>query len=136
MTRKFVIKFPAEQTGDSLTYNLIKKFDIRINILKADIDAGRSGTLLIELNAEEEKIQAAVDYISSQGMDISPVETKIKLEAEKCISCGACTSSCLSGALSISAPDWNLRFEPEKCIVCKLCLKACPLQLFKIEFSE
>ena len=54
---------------------------------------------------------------------------------EKCIDCGACTSSCLAGALSIQAPDWKLKFDPDKCVVCKLCLGSCPLGLFEIEFA-
>ncbi|MBQ0085821.1 MAG: 4Fe-4S binding protein [Prevotella sp.] len=136
MTRKYIITFKPEDTDKSITYDLIKKFDIRISILKADIDVGKTGQLVIEFNDEQEKIKRAVSYIRERGIEIAPVGDKIRFDSSLCISCGACTSSCLSGALSISQPDWHLQFDPDKCIVCKLCLKACPLQLFHIEYSE
>lgn len=136
MIKRVIITFPADSAGRSLTYELIKKFDIKVSILKADIDAGRRGKLLLELDAESGKIDEAIKYMEQSDVEVSPVERKIRYDHSRCVDCGACTSVCLSGALTITAPDWKLYFNPEKCIVCKLCLTACPLKLFTIEFAE
>ncbi len=43
MIKKVVLSFPVDATDRSLTYELVKLYDIRINILKAEIQAGKSG---------------------------------------------------------------------------------------------
>lgn len=136
MVKKVVVTFPAGSAGRSLTYELIKKFDIMVSIIKADIDAGRNGKLVLELDADRERLWQAIDYMKQSGVDVSPLESKITYDSDRCINCGACTSSCLSGALSIQAPDWKIVFQPDKCIVCKLCITACPLKLFHSSFED
>ena len=42
MIKKVVLSFPVDATDRSLTYDLVKLYDIRINILKAEIQAGIS----------------------------------------------------------------------------------------------
>lgn len=136
MTKKYILTFPVDATDRSVTYELIKKFDIRINILKAEIEIGKSGQLLVELEANEEQLERGIKYLKESGIIVSALANKISHDEEKCINCGNCASACFSGALTIKAPDWKLKFDPAKCIICKLCLKSCPLKLFKIEFAE
>ena len=140
MTKKVVISFPDGEASRPLIYELIKKYDIMVSIIKADIDGGRSGKLVLELDSDSEHIAQAIDFMQKSGVDVSPLEKKISYDdskcVSKCVSCGACTSACPSGALSIGAPDWKLRFQPDKCVVCKMCITACPLKLFKIEFAD
>ena len=130
------ISFPVDATDRSLTYDLVKLYDIRINILKAEIQAGKSGNLLVELEADTDKLDQGIAYLIENGVTVSPVSSKVSYDASLCIDCGNCVSACFSHALTIGAPDWKLHFNPEKCIACKLCLKACPLKLFRIEFAE
>lgn len=136
MIKKLVLSFPVDATDRSLTYDLVKLYDIRINILKAEIEAGRSGKLLVELESDELQLEKGLAYLGDNGVTVSPLSSKISYNKEKCIHCGNCASACFSHALTIGSPDWTLKFNPEKCIVCKLCLKSCPLKLFRIEFSE
>lgn len=136
MIKKVVLSFPVDATDRSLTYDLVKLFDIRINILKAEIQAGKSGNLLVELEADENKLEEGIQYLTGCGVTVSPVSSKVSYDETLCINCGMCVSSCFSHALTIGAPDWKLHFNPEKCIACKLCLKSCPLKLFRIEFAE
>ena len=83
-----------------------------------------------------EQALSGITGCKQSGVDVSPLESKITYDSERCISCGACTSSCLSGALSMQAPDWKVVFQPDKCILCKLCLTACPLRLFHSSFDD
>lgn len=134
MLKKIVITFPGESAGRSLTYELVKKFDIKVNILKADMELSRGGKLVLELDAEADKIDSAIQFMEQSGVEVSSVASKISHDSSLCVDCGACTASCLAGALTIQAPDWKLQFDPDKCVMCKLCLKSCPLRLFQIEF--
>ncbi len=136
MIKKVVLSFPVDATDRSLTYDLVKLYDIRINILKAEIQAGKSGNLLVELEADDDKMEEGINYLIRCGVTVSPVSSKVSRDEARCINCGNCASACFSHALTISAPDWKLKFNPEKCIACKLCLKSCPLKLFRIEFAE
>ncbi len=136
MIKKVVLSFPVDATDRSLTYDLVKIYDIRINILKAEIEAGKSGKLLVELDADEAALADGLAYLESNGVTVSLLASKISYDKEKCINCGNCASACFAKALTIGEPDWELHFNPEKCIVCKLCLKSCPLKLFRIEFTD
>ncbi|MEG0795500.1 MAG: 4Fe-4S binding protein [Odoribacter sp.] len=136
MIKKLVLSFPVDATDRSLTYDLVKQYDIRINILKAEIQVGKAGNLLVELEADEKKLEKGIAYLQANDVTVSPVSSKVSYDKERCIQCGNCVSACFSHALTIGAPDWKLHFNPEKCIACKLCLKSCPLKLFRIEFAE
>ena len=92
--------------------------------------------LLVELEADEERMQQGIAYLEECGVTVSPVSSKVSYDESLCIDCGNCVSACFSHALTIGEPDWKLHFNPEKCIACKLCLKSCPLKLFRIEFAE
>ena len=60
MVKKVVITFPGESAGRSLTYELVKEFDIKVNILKADMELSRGGKLVVELDADADKIDRAI----------------------------------------------------------------------------
>ena len=135
MTQKIILTFPSEVSGDPIIYELIRAYDIKVNILKAEIQPGQIGSLLVELDAEDDRVEQAKAFFTSRGIAINPVASRISYDDTRCIHCGNCASACFAGALRIAPPDWHLHFDPEKCIACKLCLKSCPLKLFSIEFS-
>jgi ferredoxin len=136
MIKKLVLSFPVDTTDRPLIHDLIRVHDVSINILKAEIQPGRTGTLLAEFEADELKIEEAIAYLNDNGVTVNPVSNKVSYDKHRCIHCGNCVSACFSRALTIGAPSWMLDFDPEKCIACKLCLTACPLKLFRIEFAE
>ena len=136
MIQKVILSFSAETTERPIIYELVKQFDIQFNILKASIEAGKSGKLFLEFSADSDNLEKAFAYLEENGVKISSIASRISYDNNKCINCGNCASACVSQALSITKPDWKIKFDTEKCILCKLCLKTCPLQLFRIEFSE
>lgn len=130
-----VLKFSAETVGDPITYNLIREYDVLINILNADISHGREGQLLIEMAGEKGKVQEALAYLESLRVGISPVVKTILFKEPECIHCGSCSSVCFSEALLMDPASRELKFSPEKCVACELCIKACPLRLFELNFG-
>lgn len=134
--RRLVLRFPAYRIEEPITYNLIKQYDILINILNADISHGKEGSLLVELKGEKHMMDEAIHYLESFNIEHSPVRKTISYNEELCVHCGACTSVCFHGALEMKKHDRSLKFKPELCIACELCIKACPLGLFELNFGE
>lgn len=135
ISKRFVLTFPPDSTGDPITYNLIRKYDIKVNIVKADISPGKIGHLVMEMTGPAKVLKEGMAYIREHNVDCEPLDKKIYYVREKCIHCGACTAVCFAGALTLRHDNAELAFDPEKCIVCELCLKSCPLKLFSIDIG-
>ena len=135
MKNKYILEFDSQIVNKPLIYELIKKYDIEINILKAEVKPGRIGHILVEFNTDnEELLKEALNYLKEERIKITPLSNYIHFKSEKCVHCGACTAVCFSNALVINKETQKLEFFQEKCIVCKLCTEACPLKLFNVNF--
>ena len=131
---KLLLLFPKQLTGEPITYNLVKNYDLRINILKAQINYNIEGRLLIELEGTEKDIKNAISYLKSQNIIVKKDGTSTYIDFEKCIGCGACVAACEVGALRMDT-DNKLVFDTAKCLECMLCVKACPQRIIKNIFN-
>ena len=134
--KRMVLRFPADIVNEPITYILIKEYDIQVNILNADITHGKEGNLLIEMSGDADHVDEALVYLENKQVEISPVVKTILFNETLCIHCGACSSVCFPGALSMDPSSRKLQFAPELCVACELCIKACPLQLFELNFGD
>jgi len=135
MKQRLVLNFPAETVEEPITYNLIKEYDVVVNILNADVSHGKEGRLLIEMSGPKNNMDEALVYLESRNIEVSPVVKSVRFSQDFCIHCGACSSVCYPGALIMNPDTRKLEFDPEHCIACELCIKACPLQLFDVNFG-
>lgn len=133
--KRLVLRFPAESINEPITYVLIREYDVKINILNADITHGKEGNLLIEMSGEAWRVDDAIAYLESKKVSTSPVVKTILFNEAACIHCGACVSVCFPGALTMKDSSRKLKFSPDRCVACELCIKACPLQLFELNFG-
>lgn len=134
MTKRYIFNFTSNTVNKPITYRLIRDYDIKINILKAEIIYGERGNLLVEIDAEDKNINDAFEYLKKCKVLYKPVNKYINFQQDKCVDCGSCTAVCFAGALQLDQINRNLIFNPDKCVVCGLCVKACPLSLFSINF--
>jgi len=130
MKIRYILDFSLQTVNEPVVYVLVKRFDLIVNILKAQIFPDRGGELLVELEGPGESIDAAMTYMREQAVGIIPVEKRILHNTEKCVNCGECTSLCPGGALKIGEPAWELAFDPGRCVACAACVQACPARAF------
>lgn len=132
--KRYILNFPPDSGDKPFSYHLVKDYDIRINILKAEVYPGKRGSLLLELQGKKENIENGVEYLRKQNIVCESLDKRIHFNEEKCIDCGNCTAVCFAGALTMSQVTWKLQFDKSQCVVCELCIPACPLHLFEIDF--
>jgi ferredoxin len=134
--RRIILRFPPQSGDKPLSYVLVKDYDIRINILKAEVMPGKRGSLLLEMEGKQSNLDKGIAYLEAHHVECQPLDKRIKFNNSKCISCGNCTAVCFAGALTMNKQTWQLEFNKEECVACELCVKACPLKLFDIDFRD
>jgi ferredoxin len=130
--KKVVLRFPAEVSDKPLIYYLVKDYNLMVNILKANINPHKQGTMIMELSGD--KFDAGIAFLESRGVNVQPLSEEIVRNEDRCISCGACTAICPSGALFVERPAMTVRFDGGKCVVCQLCTRACPIRAMEVKF--
>jgi len=123
-SKKILLRFPAETVERPLTYEIIKKYGLVVNIFRASISPEEKGFLGIELSGSAEKISEAIEFIKSQGIDVNSLGKEIERDEEKCTHCGVCIAVCPVNAITMK--DFKISFDSEKCIACRNCVDACP----------
>lgn len=132
-TIKVSLFYPLNAITVPLVTTLVKKFDLEINILHADISLNKTGLLVADVKGDEDNIEEALKFVKESGVKYEVFSKKLIWQEELCVHCGACTAVCPSGALSMSTETWDLEFNKEKCLVCGLCAKACPLNVMSLQ---
>lgn len=132
MKKKLVFTFPPRLSKKPLTYHLVKDYDLVVNIIRAKIEEGETGVLVVELQGPRANFEAGVEFVRSLGVDVQQLAKDITLSRERCVDCGACVGVCPPEALYLG-DDARLVFEPEKCILCESCVRACPTRAIALE---
>jgi ferredoxin len=122
--------------NEPIVVNLVRKFDLTFNILKATIYPRREGLVVMELSGHKKNFQKGVRYLKSLGMKVESIAQDIKRNEEKCYQCGACTAVCPTGALYITRPDMEVIFDTDKCSACEMCVLACPARAMEVKFNR
>ena len=130
---KLVFIFPENIVEEPVTYNLISEYGVRVNILRASIDPGKQGQMVVELSGEEIQISQGLNYLENVGVRVTPLAQNIQRLEDRCTSCTSCVPHCPTQALDVDRESWNVTFDPEKCIVCFSCLETCIYNAMSVE---
>jgi len=136
MKHRYILEYSSAMVDEPIIYTLIKDFDVKVNILRAEVSPGHEGSMLVELEGEGENISRGMDYLSGKGIRLMTIAQSLSFREELCVDCGSCAGVCFSGCLSMDAEKWELVVDREKCIACGLCVKACPFGLFSLKFGD
>ena len=134
ISRKIVLHFPPQATGQALVYRLAKDYDLKFNILRASISPGEEGLLVMELSGSQSNYDKGVKYLTDVGVKIQSLSQDVIRDESRCTHCGACVTLCPSEAFSVDPESKKILFDHEKCIVCGLCVKACPPRAMRLYF--
>jgi len=136
MKEKYILEYSSAVVEEPVIYTLVKRFDIKVNILRAEISSDQEGSMLVELDGEPESLAEGRAYLASASITLSPISRSLSVREEDCVHCGSCTGVCFSGCLSMDHETWELRVDRDKCIACALCVKACPFGLISLKFGD
>ena len=136
MKRRITLHFPREAVHQPITYRLAVDFDIAAKILRAQIAPNQSGTMVVELSGDIDDLEAAEQWLESQGLGLNRAPGEIRIARDRCVDCGICSSLCPSGALSLQAPTWQLQFDTQRCFVCEQCIPSCPFEAIALVLDQ
>lgn len=131
--KRFDLTFPPRQATKPVTYHLVKDYDLVPNILRAQIQPGQEGRMLLELTGRREDFEAGVAFLKKEGIIVQPAATDIRLDEAACVLCGLCTAVCRPGALTLDK-DGELHFDKDECVYCEACVVACPRRAMTLSF--
>ena len=132
---RIVLTFPKEEIDKPIVAQLIKEYNLELNILKANIRPDDEGILVLELTGEDADIKKGMDYLKKQKVKIQPLSKDIVVNWDKCIQCGVCVAQCPTDALYIKdKKTMEVAFDSDKCIACELCVKPCPPRAIEVKF--
>ena len=132
--KRLDLTFPPRQSLKPVVYHLVKDYDIVPNILRAQIQPGQEGRMLVEVTGKKDRIDAAVDFLLKEGITVSEAASDIVLDEDACVACGLCTAVCRPQALTLAEGDFALVFDKDKCVYCEACVVACPRRAITLKF--
>jgi L-aspartate semialdehyde sulfurtransferase ferredoxin len=134
MTKRLVLSFPPPLIDQPVTYELVRKYNLKINILRARITPREQGRLVVEVTGSKKDLDAGLRFLEEVKVEATALAQDVKFHEERCIECSACTSVCPTKALSVGGPERHVSFDREQCIACELCIPVCPYNVMEIVF--
>ena len=128
MKKRVTLTFSQQSVHMPVTYRLAKEFNVAANIIRAQVAPNQLGKLVIELSGDIDQLEAAIDWMQSQNIEVSLASREILIDEAICVDCGLCTGVCPTQALTLNPDTFYLTFNRSRCIVCEQCIPACPVQ--------
>ena len=97
--RIYILRFPKDTSDKPFVYELVKRFDVESNILKADILPHREGMMVLELRGSKDNIKDGLEYLKSFGVIVERLAAEAKRDESRCFQCGSCKGVCPSLSL-------------------------------------
>ncbi|MEL6438023.1 MAG: NIL domain-containing protein [Cyanobacteria bacterium J06621_8] len=127
MKKRVTIIVPRNAIQIPLTYRLVKNFNIASNIIRAQVAPNQIGKLVVELQGDIDQIDAAIEWMRMEDLEVFSSYGEIVIDADSCVDCGLCTGVCPTQALILDPETFKLDFRRSRCIVCEQCIPTCPV---------
>ena len=134
ISQRIVLHYPRFLTERPIVYELVKKYDIKFNILRADFSVDGAGMLLLELTGGKSSLTKSLKFLKKIGVRTELLSHDINRIEERCVHCGVCAMVCPAGALVIIRPQMQIELKPTSCIGCEECVRVCPYNAIKTSF--
>ena len=127
MKKRVTITFPRTAIQIPITYRLAKDFNVAANIIRAQVAPNQIGKLVVELQGDIDQIDAAIEWMRVNDMNVASAVGEIAIDENSCVHCGLCTGVCPTQALILEPETFRLKFRRTHCIVCEQCVPTCPV---------
>ena len=134
MKKRVTLSFPRRAIQMPITYRLAKDFNVAANIIRAQVAPNKVGKLVLELSGDIDQLEAAIEWMRSQEINVSLASREIVINENSCVDCGLCTGVCPTEALILDPETFKLNFRRSRCVVCEQCIPACPVQAISTNF--
>ncbi|MFN4279539.1 NIL domain-containing protein [Thermosynechococcus sp.] len=134
MKKRVTLTFPRRTVQMPVTYRLAKDFNIAANIIRAQVAPNQVGKLVLELAGDIDQMEAALEWLRQQNIEVSLASREIVIDEQACVHCGLCTGVCPTQALTLHPETFQLQFTRSRCIVCEQCVTACPMDAIHTNF--
>jgi Pyruvate/2-oxoacid:ferredoxin oxidoreductase delta subunit len=124
--RRFILHFPATLADRPVVSRLARDFGLDFNILRAAIDPGNHGIMLLEISGSREAMDQGLAFLKQAGVSASQLDRQIHRDDGRCVDCGACLGFCPARCFAAEAGSGKVLFDNGRCTACGQCLKACP----------
>jgi ferredoxin len=125
---RILLRFSEKIVEEPIVSQIVLELKVPINILTAHVNS-KGGEVLAEV--PDESLDKIIKAFRKRGATVS-LPKLIEVDAEKCVSCGACVALCPVEAITIDQ-DASIVFNKEKCVgsTCSVCVDACPGRAIK-----
>ncbi len=134
MKKRVTLTFPRRYVQMPVTYRLAKDFNVAANIIRAQVAPNQVGKLVVELSGDIDALDAAIDWMRTQDINVSFASREISIDDDLCVHCGLCTGVCPTEALTLDPETAMLVFTRSRCIVCEQCVPTCPTSAIVTSF--
>jgi L-aspartate semialdehyde sulfurtransferase ferredoxin len=132
--KRVTLTFPRRYVQMPVTYRLAKDFNVAANIIRAQVAPNQIGKLVVELSGDIDALDAAIDWMRTQDINVSFASREISIDEDLCVHCGLCTGVCPTEALTLDPETAMLVFTRSRCIVCEQCIPTCPTNAIVTSF--
>jgi len=123
---KLRLFYTRDNVNNPVLSNVVLKTKIPIGILEARVSLD-GGEMVVDVPATGKTLDEVRELFQKSGVLAKEVKSVIEIDYERCISCGACISSCPVQAMKQN-PQWEVELNEERCIRCLICVNACPVK--------
>ena len=134
VSRRIVLRFPKRLVDRPIVYRLVKDYDLKFNILKANFTPEEEGLMVLEITGDQEDYDKGVRYLTKSGLKIQSLSQDVFRNEERCTHCGACITICPTDAFELDPLTRRVNFNNDKCVACGQCIKACPPRAMELHF--
>jgi L-aspartate semialdehyde sulfurtransferase ferredoxin len=132
--KRVTLTFPRRSVQMPVTYRLAKDFNVAANIIRAQVAPNQIGKLVVELAGDIDALDAAIDWMRTQDINVSFASREISIDEDVCVHCGLCTGVCPTEALTLDPQTAMLVFTRSRCVVCEQCIPTCPVNAIATSF--
>lgn len=127
ITQKVVLYIPKSKIEKPLIYQLVRQYNLGVNMYRAKVTPEEEGYLSLELTGTDKDMERAYAYLKECAVEIHAGDIGLQWDAQKCAHCGNCIVHCPTGALHfVDTESRTVGFYEEKCVECLACLQNCP----------